>query len=89
LGLRVDENIRLPFSSRHHESGVWHVLFRLEEEVFWILRGATGKKGGETGIFGRCNGRKTRTCKGDYSDLPINESPTVIWEIFVRDRCNE
>jgi hypothetical protein len=48
-----------------------------------------GKKGGETGIFGRCNGRKTRKCKGDYSDSPINESPTVIWEIVVSAWCNE
>lgn len=34
---------KLPPSSRHHESGVWQGLYRLEVEVVWILRGATGR----------------------------------------------
>jgi Reverse transcriptase (RNA-dependent DNA polymerase) len=40
LGMVVDR--RLPPSSRHHESGVWQGLYRIEVEVVWILRGATG-----------------------------------------------
>jgi hypothetical protein len=72
---------RLPPSSRHHESGVWQGLCRLEVEVVWILRGATGRQGGATGRFGRCNGRKTRTYKRDYSDVSSTDSSSVIWKI--------
>jgi hypothetical protein len=79
LGMVVDR--RLPPSSRTHESRVWQGLYRLEVEVVWILRGATGRYGGVTGRFGRCNGRKKRTCKKDYSDASITESPSVIWKI--------
>jgi hypothetical protein len=35
----------------------------------------------------RCNGKKTRSSKRDYSDLLINDSSSVIWEI-TRDYLN-
>jgi hypothetical protein len=41
LGMVVDR--RLPTSSRTHESSVWQGLYRLEVELVWILRGATGR----------------------------------------------
>jgi hypothetical protein len=41
LGMVVDR--RLPPTSRTHESRVWQGLYRLEVEVVWILRGATGR----------------------------------------------
>jgi hypothetical protein len=34
---------RLPPSSRHHEPEMWQGLYRLEVEVVWTLRGATGR----------------------------------------------
>jgi hypothetical protein len=33
------------------------------------------------GKIGRCNGRKTRSCKRDYSDVSSNDSSSVIWKI--------
>ena len=42
---------RLPPSSRHHESGVWQGLYRLEVEVVLDSTRFNGK-------IGRCNGRK-------------------------------
>jgi hypothetical protein len=47
-GGRLSKEGRLS-SSRHHESEVWQGLYRLEEEVVWTLRGATGRYGGATG----------------------------------------
>jgi hypothetical protein len=72
LGMVVDR--KLPPSSRHHESGVWQGLYRLEVEVVCVLRGATGRWGGATG-------RKTRSCKREYSDVSSNDSSSVIWKI--------
>jgi hypothetical protein len=43
MGLRLFVKRRLPPSSRHHESEVWQGLYRLEIEVVWTLRGATGR----------------------------------------------
>jgi hypothetical protein len=72
LGMFVDR--RLPPSSRHHESGVWQGLYRLEVEVVSDSTRCNGK-------IGRCNGRKTRSCKRDYSDVSSNDSSSVIWKI--------
>jgi hypothetical protein len=58
LGLRVVDKRRLPPSSRHHESGVWQDLHRLEVAVVWTLRGATGRQGGATGRQGGATGGK-------------------------------
>jgi hypothetical protein len=33
------------------------------------------------GKIGRCNGRKTRSCSWDYSDVSSNDSSSVIWNI--------
>jgi hypothetical protein len=65
LGMVVDR--RLPPSSRHHESGVWQGLYRLEVKVVSDSTRCNGK-------IGRCNGRKTRSCKRDYSDVSSNDS---------------
>jgi hypothetical protein len=74
LGLGLVLNRRLPPSSRHHESGVWQGLYRLEVEVVSDSTRCNGK-------IGRCNGRKTRSCKRDYSDVSSNDSSSVIWKI--------
>jgi hypothetical protein len=58
LGLGLVLNRRLPPSSRHHESGVWQGLYRLEVELVSYSTRCNGK-------IGRCNGRKTRSCKRD------------------------
>jgi hypothetical protein len=42
LGLRLVEKRRLPPSSQHHDSEVCQGLYRLEVQVVWLLRGATG-----------------------------------------------
>jgi hypothetical protein len=67
LGLGLVLNRRLPPSSRHYESGVWQGLYRLEVEVVLDSR--------------RCNGRKARSCKRDYSDVSSYDSSSVIWKI--------
>jgi hypothetical protein len=72
LGMFVDR--RPPSSSRHHESGVWQGLYRLEVEVVLDSTRCNGK-------LGRCNGRKTRSCKRDYSDVSSIDSSSVIWKI--------
>jgi hypothetical protein len=74
MGLGVVVDRRLPPSSRHHESGVWQGLYRLEVEVVSDSTRCNGK-------IGRCNGRKTRSCKRDYSDVSSNDSSSVIWKI--------
>jgi hypothetical protein len=33
------------------------------------------------GKIGRCNGKKTRSSKRDFSDVSINDSSKVIWKI--------
>jgi hypothetical protein len=58
---------RLPPSSRHHECGVWQGLYRLDVEVVLDSKRYKGK-------IGRCNGRKTRSCKRDYSDVSSTDS---------------
>jgi hypothetical protein len=72
LGMFVDR--RLPPSSRHPDSGVWQGLYRLEVEVVSDYTRCNGK-------IGRCNGRRTRSCKRDYSDVSSNDSSSVIWKI--------
>jgi hypothetical protein len=74
LGLGLVLNRRLPPSSRHHESGVWQGFYRLEVEVGLDSTRCNGN-------IGRCNGRKTRLCKRDYSDVSSNDSSSVIWKI--------
>jgi hypothetical protein len=74
MGLGLVLNRRLPPSSRNHESGVWQGLYRLEVEVISDSTRCNGK-------IGRCNGRKTRSCKRDYSDVSTNYSSSVIWKI--------
>jgi hypothetical protein len=74
LGLGLVLNRRLLPSSRNHESGMWQGLYRLEVEVVLDSTRCNGK-------IGRCNGRKTRSCKRDYSYVSSNDSSSVIWKI--------
>jgi hypothetical protein len=39
------------------------------------------------GKMGRCNGKKTRFSKRDYSDVSIDDSSSVIWKI-TREHLN-
>jgi hypothetical protein len=71
LGLGLVLNRKLPPSSRHHESGVWQGLYRLEVEVVLDSTRCNGK-------IGPCNGRKTRSFKRDNSDVSSNDSSSVI-----------
>jgi hypothetical protein len=42
-GSGVVRQNKAAFSSGHHESEMWQGLYRLEIEVVWTLRGATGR----------------------------------------------